>query len=85
MTYTVQELAQKYAEALVRYHELRLHSTDSGLREDKLAFRRATDDLCLAQNLLDSAAIRAAELSLGLGNDPTEFQDIGCEFDQKLV
>ena len=59
MTYTVQELAQQYAEKLVVYHTVRL-------TDDKAGTRRAYNDLVLAQNLLDTAAIRAAELALGL-------------------
>ena len=77
MNYTVQELARQYAEKLVVYHTVRL-------TDDKKGTRAAYNDLLLAQNLLDSAAIRAAELTLGL-NNPYGSQDIGCEFDEKLV
>lgn len=74
LNYTVQELATRYAEALVTYHKERLVG-------DRKTERRAYDALCLAQNLLDSACIRAAELAGGL----VEKLDVGCEFDGKLA
>lgn len=63
MTYTVQELAQSYAAALVDYHTtkiLKAQGKDSGQH------RAAANQLFLLHERLDSAAIRAAELELNL-------------------
>lgn len=59
MTYTVQELALQYAEKLVAFHEAK--SSD---QEDRSHVLRANDELHNAQNTLNAACKRAAELSL---------------------
>ena len=67
MTYTVQELALRYAEALVRFHEVNYHvesarmAHGSALREDELELRRARDEMYDAQNALNDAAQHHAE------------------------
>ena len=63
MTYTVQELAQKYAEALVAYHAAKIVHAQGGSAKE---FRAAQNDLFMASEQLDHYAIRAAELQLGL-------------------
>lgn len=49
-------LAMAYAEALVKYHESRLYTQSSSLREDQFAFNRARDAMYDAQNQLHAAA-----------------------------
>lgn len=57
MNYTVQELACKYADMLVVFHTVQRLG-------DPQDIARAYDDLMLAQGMLKSAAIRAAEMNL---------------------
>lgn len=56
MNYTVQELALRYAEALVMFHSVQRSSDDAKVVE------RAFSDLQDLQKQLSAAAIRAAEL-----------------------
>ena len=58
MTYTVQELALQYAEKLVAYHE----AMQSDWSDKERAVRRARDEMYAAQNALNAACERAAEL-----------------------
>lgn len=58
MTYTVQELALQYAEALVAYHEAMQSDVCDKVRQ----VRRATNEMYAAQNALNAACERAAEL-----------------------
>ena len=58
MTYTVQELALQYAEKLVAYHE----AQKSDWSDRDRAVYRARDEMYEAQNLLNQACERAAEL-----------------------
>jgi hypothetical protein len=58
MTYTVQELALQYAEKLVAYHE----ALQSDWSNKERAVRQARDELYDAQNALNEACERAAEL-----------------------
>jgi hypothetical protein len=58
LNYTVQELALQYAEKLVAYHE----ALQSDWCDKDRAVRVARDELYDAQNALDDAAERAAEL-----------------------
>jgi uncharacterized protein YPO0396 len=58
MTYTVQELALQYAEKLVAYHE----TMQSDWSDKERAVRRARDEMYAAQNELNAACERAAEL-----------------------
>jgi hypothetical protein len=65
-TYTVQERAQKYAEALVAFHELNLHVQAAGeqaLRQDMSALRVARDAMYDAQQALHEAAERQAHMN----------------------
>jgi hypothetical protein len=65
-TYTVQERAQKYAEALVAFHELNLHVQAAGeqaLRQDMSALRVARDAMYDAQQALHEAAERQARMN----------------------
>jgi hypothetical protein len=56
MTYTVQELALQYAEKLTAYH--------AAMQNDKdRAVLQARDELYLAQNKLNAACERDAELT----------------------
>jgi hypothetical protein len=54
-TYTVQELALQYAEKLTAYHAAEQRS-----KEDA---RAAYNEMCYAQNALNEACERAAELA----------------------
>jgi len=66
-TYTVQERAQKYAEALVAFHELNLHVQAAGeqaLRQDMSALRVARDAMYDAQQALHKAAERQAQITM---------------------
>jgi hypothetical protein len=58
MTYTVQELALQYAEKLTAYHE----AMQSNVCDKERWVRTARDELYLAQNVLNTACERAAEL-----------------------
>ena len=58
MTYTVQELALQYAEKLVAYHE----AVQSNWSDKERAVRCARDEMYDAQNALNAACERAAEL-----------------------
>ena len=58
MTYTVQELALQYAEKLVAYHE----AQKSDWLDKERQVRRTRDEMYLAQNALNAACERAAEL-----------------------
>jgi hypothetical protein len=60
MTYTVQELALQYAEKLTAYHE----AQKSDWSNKERALRVARDEMYDAQNALNAACERAAELSL---------------------
>jgi hypothetical protein len=65
-TYTVQELAQQYAEALVEFHELDQHVRAAGeqaLRQDVLALREARDVMYAAQLALNEACRRQAQMN----------------------
>jgi len=65
-TYTVQERAQKYAEALVEVHELNLHVQAAGeqaLRQDMSALREARNAMYDAQQALHEAAERQAHMN----------------------
>jgi len=65
-TYTVQELAQRYAEALVEFHELDQHVRAAGdrpLRQDVSSRRAARDAIYDAQQVLDSACQRQAHMN----------------------
>jgi len=59
MNYTVQELALKYAEALVEYHE----ANRSDVCDKARWVREATNALYAAQNALNDACERQAELN----------------------
>jgi hypothetical protein len=48
----MENLAVRYANALVRYHELTEHCKTSDLREDQRALRYATDDMFELQTML---------------------------------
>jgi myo-inositol-1-phosphate synthase len=58
-TYTVQELAQRYAEALVEYYE----AVHSDVVDRDRWVREARDTMYAAQTALSDAALRAAELN----------------------
>ena len=58
-TYTVQELAQQYAEALVEYYE----AVQSTVVDRDRWLREATNAMYAAQTALNDAARRAAELN----------------------
>ena len=58
MNYTVQELALKYAEALVEYHE----ANRSDVCDKARWVREATNAMYAAQNALNAACERQAEL-----------------------
>jgi hypothetical protein len=58
MTYTVQELALQYAEKLTAYYE----AMQSDWSDKERAVRQARDEMYLAQNALNAACERAAEL-----------------------
>jgi hypothetical protein len=58
MNYTVQELALQYAEKLTAYYE----AQQSDWSDKERAVRRARDEMYDAQNALDDACERAAEL-----------------------
>lgn len=63
MTYTVQELALQYAEALTEYHELQTHvaaAGDAALRQDQSALRIARDEMYAAHAALNEACQHAA-------------------------
>jgi hypothetical protein len=60
VTYTVQELALHYAETLVEYHE----AQKSDVCDKERWVRTARDAMYAAQNALNAACERAAELSL---------------------
>jgi hypothetical protein len=65
-TYTVQELAQQYAEALVEFHELDQHVQAAGkqaLRQDMSALRVAREAMYEAQSALHEAAERQAHMN----------------------
>jgi hypothetical protein len=65
-TYTVQELAQQYAEALVEFHELDQHVKTAGtnaLRQDVSVLREARDAMYVAQSALDEACQRQAQMN----------------------
>ena len=65
-TYTVQELAQQYAETLVEFHELDLHVKNAGehaLRQDVAALREARDVMYAAQLALNEACQRQAQMN----------------------
>ena len=65
-TYTVQELAQQYAEALVEFHALDQHVRAAGeqaLRQDVSALRDARDAMYAAQLALDEACQRQAQMN----------------------
>lgn len=59
MTYTLQEAALRYAEALVAYHE----AMQSDWSDKDRAVRVATDEMYQAQADLNQAAARQAELN----------------------
>jgi hypothetical protein len=59
MTYTVQELALQYAEKLVEYHE----AQKSDVCDKERWIRTARDEMYMAQNTLNAACKRAAELN----------------------
>lgn len=59
MNYTVQELALKYAEALVEFHE----ATQSDVCDKDRWVREARDAMYDAQSALDAACERQAELN----------------------
>ena len=59
MNYTVQELALRYAEALVEYHE----ANRSDVCDKARWVREATNALYAAQNALNDACERQAELN----------------------
>lgn len=65
-TYTVQELAQQYAETLVEFHELDQHVRAAGeqaLRQDVSALRDARDAMYAAQLALNEACQRQAQMN----------------------
>ena len=65
-TYTVQELAQQYAKALVEFHELDQHVRAAGdcpLRQDVSALRTARDAIYDTQQALDAACQRQARMA----------------------
>ena len=59
MNFTVQELAMKYAEALVEYHE----AQNSTVCDKDRWVREARDAMYDAQNALNEACERQAELN----------------------
>ena len=59
MNYTVQELALQYADKLTEYHE----AMQSDVCDKERWVRTARDQLYLAQNVLNAACERAAELA----------------------
>ena len=59
MTYTVQELALHYAETLVEYHE----AQKSDVCDKARWVREATNAMYAAQNALNAACERQAELN----------------------
>ena len=59
MNYTVQELALQYADKLTEYHE----AMQSDVCDQERWVRRAYNELCAAQNALNTACERAAELA----------------------
>jgi hypothetical protein len=59
MTYTVQELALRYAEKLVEFHEA---NQSNWSNKEKWA-RLARNDMYAAQHALDQACQRQAELN----------------------
>jgi hypothetical protein len=66
VTYTVQELAQHYAETLVEFHSLNQHVQAAGeqaLRQDMSALRVARDAMYDAQQALHEAAERQAHMN----------------------
>jgi hypothetical protein len=66
VTYTVQELAQHYAETLVEFHSLNQHVRAAGeqaLRQDVTALRDARDTMYAAQSALDEACQRQAQMN----------------------
>ena len=60
MTQIVQELAVKYAAALVHYHTARLTEP-----QDRAQTRQAQEQLFIVHEQLDSNSIRAAEIAAG--------------------
>jgi hypothetical protein len=65
-TYTVQQLAQKYAESLVEFYELDLHVTTAGvnaLREDVAQLRVAREAMYGAQSALNEACQHQAHMN----------------------
>ena len=64
MSYTVQELARYYAEVLVRFHELSMHCEGSVIPEDHRLLTETRNDLFTAQDRLNAACRRQAELNL---------------------
>jgi selenocysteine lyase/cysteine desulfurase len=58
-TYTVQELAQRYAESLVEYYE----AVHSDVVDRERWVREASDAMHDAHAALNNAALRAAELN----------------------
>jgi len=65
-TYTVQELARKYAESLVEFYELDLHVKTAGvnaLREDVAHLRLAREEMYKAQSALESACQHQAHMN----------------------
>ena len=58
-TYTVQELSQQYAEALVEYYE----AVQSDVVDRERWVREASDAMSAAHAALSDAALRAAELN----------------------
>lgn len=59
MNYTVQELALRYAETLVEYHE----AQNSDVCDKARWVREATNAMYAAQNALNTACERQAELN----------------------
>jgi hypothetical protein len=59
MTYSVQELALQYAEKLVAFHE----AMQSGTHAQERELRVARNEMFDAQNALNEAAKRIAELN----------------------
>jgi len=59
LNYTVQELALQYAEKLTAYHE----AVQSTWSDRERAVREARDEMYAAQNALNEACERAAELN----------------------
>jgi hypothetical protein len=66
MTYTLQELALQYAERLVEFHDLDQHVREAGagaLRRDVAELRMAREAMYAAQEALNDAAQRHAEMN----------------------